>query len=232
MYAIAQGPISVGGFNADAGGGTSVRENHVAGGRIPMGATVEREVPSTITDGERIILALKDPGFETANHIQSALNEAYGVDAAFALAAGTIRVTIPEEERANLVSFIADLENISVDTPIPARVVINERTGTIVVGGNVVVKPCQVAHGSITIKVATTPVIAQPLPFTDAQAIESEVRDLEVEQHEARLLPVEGTSAGDVAEALNKLKVTPRDMISIFQALREAGALEADLELM
>lgn len=232
VYAIAQGPISVGGFNADAGGGTSVRENHVAGGRIPMGATVEREVPSTITDGERIILALKSPGFEIASQIQSAINAAYGDGAAFALAAGTVRVTIPENKRLDLVGFIAELQRLSVDTPIPARVVINERTGTIVVGGNVIVKPCQVAHGSITIKVASTPVIAQPLPFTDAEAIETEVVDVEVEQREARLLPVEGTSAGDVAEALNKLKVTPRDMISIFQALRQAGALEADLELM
>jgi flagellar P-ring protein precursor FlgI len=232
VYALAQGPVSVGGFNADAGGGTSVRENHVAGGRIPMGAIVEREVPSTITDGERIVLALKTPSFETANEIRSVVNESYGIDTAFALAAGTVRITIPESERADLVGFIAGLQDLTVDTRTPARVVINERTGTIVVGGGVTVKPCQVAHGSITIKVATTPVIAQPLPFTDAQAIESEVVDLEVEQREARLMPVEGTSAGDVAEALNKLKVTPRDMISIFQALREAGALQADLELM
>jgi len=231
VYAVAQGPISVGGFNADAGG-ASVRQNHVTAGRIPMGAVVECEVPATITDGERIILALKDPDFITADTIQKVLCEEYGAEAAQAYGAGTVRVTIPEAERANLVAFIASLQELDIATEPPARVVINERTGTIVVGGSVMIKPCQVAHGSLTIKIAATPVIAQPLPFTDAQAIESEVIDMEAEQIEASLMPVEGTSAGEVAEALNKLKVTPRDMISIFQALREAGALQADLETM
>lgn len=232
VYALAQGTVSVGGFNADGGGGTSVRRNHVAAGRIPMGATVEREVPSTITDGSRIVLTLKSPDFITANKVQQAIGQAFGPGAAEALTAGTIRVTIPQARQDNLVAFIAEVMDVSVTTDPPARVVINERTGTIVVGGNVIVRPCQVAHGSLTIRVASTPVIAQPLPFTDAQAIESRVVDLEVEMMEAHLMPVEGTSAGDVAAALNKLKVTPRDMISIFQALRQAGALEADLETM
>jgi flagellar P-ring protein precursor FlgI len=232
VYALAQGTVSVGGFNADGGGGTSVRRNHVAAGRIPMGATVEREVPSTITDGSRIVLTLKSPDFITANKVQQAIGQAFGPGAAEALTAGTIRVTIPQARQDNLVAFIAEVMDVSVTTDPPARVVINERTGTIVVGGNVIVRPCQVAHGNLTIRVASTPVIAQPLPFTDAQAIESRVVDLEVEMMEAHLMPVEGTSAGDVAAALNKLKVTPRDMISIFQALRQAGALEADLETM
>lgn len=232
VYAIAQGTVSVGGFNAAGGGGTSIRRNHVAAGRIPMGATVEREVPSTITDGTRIILTLKTPDFITADKVQQAISGAYGAGSAEALTAGTIRITIPQARQGNLVAFIANLMDLSVTTDPPARVIINERTGTIVVGGNVIIRPCQVAHGSLTIKVASTPVIAQPLPFTDAQAIESQIVDLEVEMLEAHLMPVEGTSAGDVAAALNKLKVTPRDMISIFQALRQAGALEADLETM
>lgn len=231
VYAIAQGSISVGGFNADAGG-TSVRKNHVTAGRIPMGAVVEKEVPATITDGERIILALKSPDFTTANSVQNIINENLGGDSADAYGAGTVRVIIPEPQRDNLVRFIAELESLDVPTRAPTRVVINERTGTIVVGGDVMIQPCQVAHGGLTIKIASTPVISQPLPFTDAEAIQSQVIDLETEEIEARLLPVEGTSAGEVAEALNKLKVTPRDLISIFQALREAGALEADLETM
>ncbi|HNR30954.1 MAG TPA: flagellar basal body P-ring protein FlgI [Candidatus Hydrogenedentes bacterium] len=231
VYAVAQGAVSVGGFNADAGG-TSLRKNHVTAGRIPMGAVVEREVPATITDGERLILILKDPDFIRANTIQQLICGKYGPDAAQAYGAGTVRVTIPEAERANLVAFIAALQDTEVPTQAPTRVVINERTGTIVVGGNVMIKPCQVAHGGLTIKIAATPIIAQPLPFTDAAAIETTMFDMEAEEIEAHLMPVEGTSAGEVAEALNKLKVTPRDMISIFQALREAGALEADLETM
>ena len=110
--------------------------------------------------------------------------------------------------------------------------VINERTGTIVVGGEVVIKPCQVAHGSLTITIATTPSVTPALSFTDADPVITETSEIEALETEARLMPVEGTSAGEVAQALNRLQVTPRDMISIFQALRAAGALEADLEIM
>jgi len=111
-------------------------------------------------------------------------------------------------------------------------VVINERTGTIVVGSRVMIKPCQVAHGNLTIKISTMPVISQPLPETQGQTVAAVARQTETREDEGFLLPVQGTSAGEVAEALNKLKTTPRDMISIFQALRQAGALEADLEIM
>jgi len=232
VYAVAQGSVSVGGFNSDAGGGTKVRKNHVTSGRIPMGAYVEMEVPSTITDGERLNLLLKRPDFNNADRIEQAINTSFGLGAAMALGAGTVQVTIPDFERERLTSFIARLNELNVQTDPVTKVVINERTGTIVVGVNVMVKPCQVAHGSLTIKVAVTPEVAQALPFTDAEPVVTEQVDLEVQEEEAYLMPVEGTSAGDVAEALNRLRVTPRDMISIFQALREAGALEADLELM
>ena len=232
VYAVAQGPLSIGGFNADASGGASYRQNHTTSGRIPMGAYVENEVPSTITDGQRIMLLMKRPDFGTADNIQSAINEALGEESAVALGAGSVRITIPEAYQANLVSFIAKVENIEVTTSVPASVVINERTGTIVVGGDVIIKPCQVAHGTLTIKIETLPIVTPALPFTDADPVVTEQVNIEVEEPEAHLMPVEGTSAGDVAEALNRLRVTPRDMISIFQALREAGALEADLEIM
>jgi len=232
VYAVAQGPVSVGGFNADASGGTGVRKNHVAAGRIPMGALVEREVPATITDGERITLLLKSPGFATANSVQEALNRALGEGMALALGAGTVRVTIPETEQADLVGFITRVQDIAVETPQPTRVVLNERTGTIVVGGDVVIKPCHVAHGSLTIKIAITPEAVPPLPLTFADTTVIEQEEVEAEEVEAVLMPVEGTSAGDVAQALNKLRVTPRDMISIFQALHLGGYLEADLEIM
>jgi len=232
VYAVAQGPVSVGGFNADASGGTGVRKNHVASGRIPMGAYVEREVPSTITDGQRITLLLKSPSFGAADSIQEALNQALGEDSAIAMGAGTVRVTIPEEDQANLVAFITRVQDISVETRQPTRVVLNERTGTIVVGGDVVIKPCHVAHGSLTIKIAITPEAVPPLPLTFADTEVIETAEVEAEEVEAVLMPVEGTSAGDVAQALNKLRVTPRDMISIFQALHKGGYLEADLEIM
>jgi len=233
VYAVAQGPISVGGFNASGGGGgASVTKNHVTAGRIPMGAYIEREVPSTITDGARLLLLMKRPDFTNANVVQEAVNATLGPDSAVALGAGTIRVTIPESSRANLIAFIAQLQSIDVRTHMSARIVVNERTGTIVVGGEVMIKPCHVAHGSLTIKVAVTPEVTPALSFTDAEAVVTETVDLVAEEEEAFLMPVEGTSAGEIAQALNQLRVTPRDMISIFQALREAGALEADLEVM
>ncbi len=232
IYAVAQGPLSVGGFNADAGGGTKVRKNHVTAGRIPMGAYVEQEVPSTITDGERMNLLLKRPDFNTADSIEQVINTSFGLGAATALGAGTVQVVIPEDQRGRLTSFIARLNDLNVQTDEITTVVINERTGTIVVGGDVIIKPCQVAHGSLTIKVAVTPEVTQALPFTDAPPVVTETQELDVKEEEAYLMPVQGTSAGAVAEALNRLRVTPRDMISIFQALREAGALEADLQLM
>jgi len=231
VYAVAQGNISVGGFNA-AGGGANVRKNHVTAGRIPMGAYIEREVPSTITDGQRIVLLLKRPDFTTAYRIQEAIADDLGPGCAAAFGAGAVRVTIPETGRGDLISFIAQIQEIQVETDTPSRVVVNERTGTIVVSGDVRIKPCQVAHGNLTIKVTQDLMVSQPPPFSLGVTTETEVTQVRPEEEEAYLMPVEGASAADVAAALNKLKVTPRDMISIFQALREAGALEVDLEVM
>ncbi|MBI2423466.1 MAG: flagellar basal body P-ring protein FlgI [Candidatus Hydrogenedentes bacterium] len=232
VYAVAQGPVSVGGFNADAGGGTKARKNHVTAGLVPGGGIVEEEVPSRVTDGSRITLLLKHPGFEAAAAIQKAINEKAGEGAAFAMGGGAVQVAIPEGERTDLVAFVNQVKAVEVSTPIPARVVLNERTGTIVVGGDVMIKPCQVAHGTLTIKISSTPQVTPALPFTDAEPVVTETQTVEVEEPEAYLMPVEGTSAGSVAQALNALRVTPRDMISIFQAIDKAGALTAELVIM
>lgn len=233
VYAVAQGSVSVGGFNASAGGGTAMRKNFVTVGRIPEGAYVERDVPVTMTDGQRITLLLRRPDFTVANNIQQALNTQFGPATAIALGAGTVNVTVPEAMQGNLVSFIAKLDDVRVATDEPARVVINERTGTLVVGGEVTIKPCEVAHGNLTITISATPQVSQPLPFSDTGAtVATQKTTVKAKETEAHLMPVGGTSAAEVASALNKLKVTPRDMIAIFQALREAGALEGDLEIM
>lgn len=233
VYAVAQGPVSIGGFNVERGGGaTGFRKNHPTSGRVPLGAYVEREVPSTITDGERIVLLLKRPDFQTADKIRQAIDKEFGENLALAMGGGAIRVTVPEAYHQDLVGFIARIENIEVTTSLPAKVVINERTGTIVIGGDVVVKPCEVAHGNLTIKIATTPQVTPATPLTQTQPVVTETSALEVKETDAYLMPIAGTSASEVAQALNKLKISPRDMISIFQALKEAGALEADLEVM
>jgi flagellar P-ring protein precursor FlgI len=237
VYAVAQGPVSIGGYNAGVGGGggggqAAVRKNHATAGRIPGGAYVEQEVPSTITDGERISLLLKEPDFTTARNLQDAINEKVEPGSATALGAGTVNVIIPQQWRKDLVGFVALLEDVNVKTDVASKVVINERTGTIVVGDQVTIKPCQVAHGNLTIKIATAPVVSQPAPFGQGQTVQSNVAQAGANEEPAFLMPMEGSSAGEVAAALNRLKVTPRDMISIFQALRSAGALEAELEIM
>ncbi len=235
VYALAQGPVSIGGFNAEAGGGggsAAVRKNHTTAGRIPMGAYIEREIPSTITDGERVTLQLKRADFRTADNIRLAVDGEFGVGSASALSASTINVRIPDEEKSHLISFIAKLEDLDVNADLPARVVINERTGTLVVGGEVMIKPCEVAHGNLTIEVATTPAVSQPEPLSEGETVETATTDVLAVEEPGALMPVNGTSAASVAKALNRLKVTPRDMISIFQALREAGAMDADLEIM
>jgi flagellar P-ring protein FlgI len=232
VYAVAQGPISVGGFNADASGGTSIRNNHTTAGTIPMGAFVEREIPSTITDGERIMLLLTRPDFGTARNIQNAIVASMGSGSASALGAGTVSVTIPVDERGSLVNFVANLQEISVEAEVPARIIFNERTGTIVVGGDVQIKPCHVAHGGLTIRISAQPVVSQPLPFSDGVTVVEDETVIELEEKEVSLMPIGGASAAEVAEGLNRLKVTPRDMISIFQALRQAGVLDAELITM
>jgi len=231
VYAVAQGPVSVGGFNTGTGA-TNITRNHVTAGRVPMGAYVEREIPSTITDGERIMLLLKRPDFTTAMNIADAINRTIQPGIASPFGAGTVSVMIPPEDRAALVDFIARVQDLEVESDVPAKVIINERTGTIVVGGQVMVRPCQVAHGKLTISVARTPVVSQPLPFAEGETVEDELVDVEAVEEEAALMPLEGVSAAAVAEGLNRLNVTPRDMISIFQALRQAGVMDADVEIM
>ncbi len=230
VYAVAQGAVSVGGLNA-TGGGAKVRKNYVTVGRIPMGAYIEREIPSTITDGERMSFLLKNPDFGTASKIVTVINAALGSEQARALGAGTVNVVIPKENQGDLITFIAQLQSLSVEPVALSRVVINERTGTIVVGGEVAIRPCQVAHGDLVIEVATTPVFPESGALLPDER-KGEVTDVKVKEQPAHFLPISGASASEVAVALNKLKVTPRDMIAIFQALREAGALDADLDIM
>jgi flagellar P-ring protein precursor FlgI len=233
VYAVAQGAISVGGFNADVSGGSSVRNNHVTAGAIPMGAFVEREIPATITDGERIFYLLNRPDFGTARNIVMEIDKEFGRGTASALNPGSISITIPEEKQANLVTFISEVENISVETDVRAQIVLNERTGTIVVGGDIEIRPCFVAHGSLTIEVVAIDTVSQPAPLSEGETVEGKEESIFIEEPDAFLRPVGGgTSATDVVNGLNKLKVSPRDMISIFQLLRRIGALDAEITMM
>ncbi len=231
VYAVAQGPVSIGGFNV-GGAGAGVQKNHPTVGRIPGGALVEREVPSIITDGRSINLLPRQGDFVTASRMPRAINKGLGDDAAVALNAGMINVIIPDKWMQDLVGFVAFVQDIEVAPDQPAKVLINERTGTVVIGGEVTLSPVAIAHGNLTIEVSVVPETSQPMPLSRGDTIITETATTEVTEEKARLIPVEGADVKELADALNKLQVTPRDLMSIFQALKRAGALHADLEIM
>ena len=231
VYAVAQGPVSIGGFNI-GGAGAGVQKNHPTVGRIPRGALVEREVPSIITDGKNINLLPRQRDFVTASRIAMAINDSLGEDIAVALNAGMINVKIPYEWIDDMVGFIAAVQEIEVVPDQPAKVLINERTGTVVIGGEVTLAPVAIAHGNLTIEVSVATEVSQPPPLSPGETVVTESAVAQVTEEKARIIPVEGADVKEVAEALNRLQVTPRDLMSIFQALKEAGALHAELEIM
>ena len=235
VYAVAQGAISVGGFLAGGGSGGSVAKNFVTAGRVPGGALVEQDVPTTLLGSSRgtldVTLAL--PDFTTAARLANAINDhkPYGVTMAVAADAGTIRVGFTPG--SDPVSVIAGLENVPVETDVIAKIVINERTGTVVMGGNVEVSACAVAHGNLTVSIANAPIISQPGPFSRrGQTVIAPRKIITVAEGNERLIPVaSSTTLDSVVRSLNALGVTPRDLIAILQAMKEAGALHAEIEI-
>lgn len=244
VYAVAQGSVSMGGFNVGDGGsgGSTVQKNHPTVGRIPQGALIEREVASHFSSEGKINIVLKEADFTTSTRVAAAINaeliEDKEVDNqnlyAYAQDAATVRVKIPETYQQNLISLISRLEKVDVIPDSIARIVINERTGTIVAGENVKISTVAVSHGNLTIEITSKYMISQPQPFSYTGSTESVTeQETFVEEEEARLVVLnQGVNIGEVATALNALGVTPRDMIAIFQAMKEAGALQAELIIM
>jgi flagellar P-ring protein precursor FlgI len=239
VYAVAQGAVSVGGFEAGtaegAAGGMSVQKNHPTVGRIPEGALIEEEVPMEFAYQGMLRITLRQPDFTTCDRLVQAIDRELSVaGSASARDAATVRVQIPVEYQDNLIGLIAKLEKIEITPDAQAVIVINERTGTIVAGEHVRISTVAVSHGNLSIEVKSRYKISQPLPFSRTGTTSTvEETETSVEEEKARLMMVnEGVNIGEVAAALNSLGVTPRDMISIFQAIREAGALQAELKIM
>jgi flagellar P-ring protein precursor FlgI len=231
VYAVAQGPVSVGGFNFQAGG-SAVQKNHVAAGRIPRGATVEREVPTSITDGKSITITLNEPDFTTASRIADAVNAAQPEAQATAMDPYSVRIQLPLNAAGNLIGFISRIENIAVTPDVPARIIVNERTGTVVIGGDVRVQPCAIAHGSIQVRVENTPIVAVPAPFTDGKPLFVPQKDVRVKEQPGKLGVVPATTTVEqLVKALNALGVTPQDLINILQLMRRGGFINAELEV-
>jgi len=233
VYAVGQGPISIGGgFSAHAVGATA-QKNHPTAGVIPGGALVEREVPVELGAGGVLTVALHQPDFTTAMRAASAVNHALGRAVARPLDAGTVSVELgPSGEDA--VGVATAIEQVEVTPDTAARVVLNERTGTVIIGTDVHVTPVAIAHGSLNVTVKTDFVVSQPQAFSNGQTVVVPDTTLKVEEGAKQNLIVlhAGVSLGDLVSGLNALGVTPQDLIAILQAIKTAGALSADLELM
>ncbi len=230
-YAVAQGQLILGGFSASGGSGSSMQENIVTTGRVPSGALIEREIKTTFAVDGKVQLALRAPNFDTAQRIVEGLNKAMGEGTARPLDAGSIEVKAPSELKNKPVELISKLGDIDVEPGTLARVVLNERTGTIVAGGDVRLSPVAIAQGGITISVKESQEVSQPgvLSRGTTQAVQR--TDIETaEQKPPALTYVNGAaSLAEVAQALSTFGVTPRELGSILQALKAAGALRAEV---
>lgn len=232
VYAVAQGPISVGGFVAgtSGGGGASVTKNHPTVATIISGAIVEREIPTSIVRDNTIDLLLREPGFTSAARMAAAINTVF-TNSAHAEDSSSVRVRIPGSVQSSPVDFVARLEEIEVTPEMPARIIINERTGTIVATSTIRISSCAVSHGNITISVASTLDVSQPSPFsTTGQTTVTPRTTTEVTEAKSSVVTLpEMPTVEKVAAALNSLGVTPRDVMAIFEAMKQAGALQAEL---
>lgn len=234
VYAVASGPVSIGGFNVEAGEeGDRVQKNHATVGRIPLGATVEREVP-TILSGRSLMLTLDSADFTTASRLARVLDEAFGDGSATALDAATVQVAVPQDKENDIVGFISQVEHLTLEPDTVAKVVLNERTGTIVMGQNVQISPVAVSHGSLNVEIRVRLGVSQPAPFApggETVVVPQTRARVTEEKSDLISLPAAATMQ-ELVDALNALGVTPRDMIAIFQAIKEAGAIQAKLEIM
>lgn len=233
VYGFAQGPISVGGYDVNTLSGSRVAKNHTLAGRVPRGGTLKEAVGIPNNSNQQVLVFLKDPDITTANNIMNAINTTFGGEVAKASDAAEIIVAVPGERQTNIIAFLAELENIVVQVDEGAKVVLNERTGTIVAGNNVRIQPVSITHGSLNIQVRSYPVISQPGAFSRGNTVMFNNLVPSVSQDTTRTVAIQGaTNVQEVAAALNSLKVSPRDIIAIFQALKEAGALIAELVIM
>lgn len=235
VYAVAQGPVAVGGFIGGDQGGATVQKNHPTAGIISGGAIVERRISTPIVNEPTIDLKLFNPDFTTAVRIADAINRVFPATSQ-ALDAKTVNVIVPPTFRGQTPNFIAAIGGIDAEPDVPARIVINERTGTIIATESVSISPVAISYGALTIKVSNQPQVSQPNAFGEGQTVIANQQQTEVEEQQGKFAIVpdpalERPTIRDLTDALNKLGVTTRDMIAIFQTLKQSGALHADLEI-
>jgi len=229
VYAVSQGPLTIGAFSF-GGKAAKAQRNHPTVGRISGGAIIERKPPGTFAKEGNLSYSLRTSDFSTANNMSNAINKKYGVGTAFPIDSATVKVIIPEVFQENKVQFVASIENIRIDTDSNARVVVNERTGTIVMGQNVRLSTVAVSHGNLSLIIKESAEVSQPNPLAAGQTVVVPETTIDIIEDDGQLMVVEeGVSISEVADALNAIGATPRDLIAIFQAIKVAGAMHGEL---
>lgn len=231
VYAVGQGPVVTGGFSA-GGGGNSQTKNHPTVGLLTNGAIVERDVPMKLAANGAITLSINQPDFTTANRISETIDSMFG-SISIARDPGSVVVNVPSQYEGNLVGFVAALEELTINPDNVAKIVINERTGTIVMGQNVTIDEVAVAQGGLSIRVAKTTDVSQPPPLSGGSTVVTNNKTVDATEEKANVMVLPTTaSVGDVVNALNAIGATPRDIISILQAMKAAGAVHAEIQIM
>jgi flagellar P-ring protein precursor FlgI len=232
VHALAQGPLTLGGFGG-GGGGNSVTVNHLTVGRVPAGALVELGQQAQLPSDGQLVLALNTPDFLNATRLAETINRELGEGSARAVDNASVAVRVPQDYRQAVTDLMARLETLSLDVDAPARVAINERTGTVVVGAQVRIGAAAVAHGNLSVRISTRFNVSQPAPLSTGQTTVVPEEQVDVQEGDAKLVALqEGTTLDQVVRALNALGATPRDIIAIMQALKAAGALKAEIVIM
>lgn len=233
VYAVAQGPVAIGGFSASGASGSSVTKGVPTAGRIAAGGLVEREIKFDIAAQPKLRLALRNPDFTTARRVAARINAALGAMIAQARDPGTVEVTRPAAYPGDMVTLLTAIESLEVEPDQPAKIVIDENSGVVVMGENVRVSTVAIAQGSLIVSVGEQPFLSQPEPFSKGQTAVVPQSQVQVEEERGGLAVIPGgVPLRKLVDGLNALGVAPRDMISILQALRAAGALQAEIEVM
>ncbi|MEF8794491.1 MAG: flagellar basal body P-ring protein FlgI [Thiohalorhabdus sp.] len=232
VYAVAQGAVSLGGFGAQGQGG-QVQVNHLNAGRIPNGALVENAPPDGLKNRKSLRLALRQTDFTTATRVAKSVNQELGGEFAKASDPGTVQVDVPDSYTNEVVPLVARLESLQVKTDRKARVVLDERTGTVVIGENVRIHPVAISHGNLSITITEEPQVSQPASFGEGVTTVVPRTDVEAGQEEAELVMLQpGVDLSSLVGALNSIGTTPTDLVAILRAIKQSGALSAELEVI
>ena len=233
VYGYAQGPLAVGGYDFRTESGSRVAKNHALAGRVPMGGILQQSLDVDSLSTKQISVYLREPDMNTASNVMIAINTKFGNQVAMAKDPAEIIVKVPNDKQSNIVGFLADLESITVLTDQAAKVVLDERSGTVVAGNNVKILPASITHGNLNITIRSYPIISQPGPLSNGTTQVFNNLIPSVREDSTNTIAIQGASTvQQVAAALNSLKVSPQDIIAIFQALKKAGALIGELVII